>query len=163
MEKQGGPRATRRGWGILVVTAGLFAINGISWILFGPDAVVSNTAENMGLSLTEFEDAYPAAVDEITVNQYQVATYLIAIGAMGLLAALAGYRRREGWAWRITWVLVAIPVALVAAGLAAGVELGGFLVMMLLLALVALVGQLLARRDIGKHEGGPVSAPPTAT
>jgi hypothetical protein len=145
------------------VTASLFAVNGISWIFFGPDAVVADTAENIGVSVTEFEEAYPAAVDEITVNQYQVAAYLAAIGAMGFLAALAGYRLRYRWAWRITWVLIAVPVALVAGGLAAGFGLEGFLAMMLLLALIALVAQLLARRDIGKQEGDPVSAQPTAT
>lgn len=129
--------------------ASLIALNGISWIFFGPDAVVSDTAENIGVSVTEFEEAYPAAVDEITVNQYQVATYLMAIGAMGLLAALAGYRRRDRWAWHITWVLVALPVALVAGGLAAGFGVGGFLAVMLLLGLIALIGQLLAGKQSG--------------
>lgn len=155
--------ATRWGWGILLVTASLFAANGIGWILFGPDAVVADTAENIGVSVTELEEAYPAAVDEITVNQYQVATYLMAVGVMGFMAALAGYRLGYRWAWRITWVLVAIPVALVISGLAAGFGVGGLLAVMLLLALIALVGQLLARRDIGDQEGGPVSAQPTAT
>jgi hypothetical protein len=129
-----------------MVISSLIALNGIGWIFFGPDAVVSDTAENLGISVTEFEEAYPAAVDEITVNQYQTATYLMAIGAMGLLAALAGYRRRERWAWRITWILVAAPVALVAGALAAGYSgIGGFSGIMLLLALIALTGQLLAR------------------
>lgn len=137
------------GWAILLVIASLIALNGISWIFFGPDAVVSDTAENIGVSVTEFEEAYPAAVDEITVNQYQVATYLMAIGAMGLLAALAGYRRRDRWAWHITWVLVALPVALVAGGLAAGFGVGGFLAVMLLLGLIALIGQLLAGKQSG--------------
>ena len=150
MGEQNRSRAASWGWGILLVTTTLFALNGISWIFFGPDAVVANTAENIGVSVTEFEGAYPAAVDEITVNQYQVATYLVAIGAMGFLAALAGYRLRYRWAWRITWVLVAIPGALVVSGLAAGLGVAGFLAMMLLLAIIALVGQLLARRDIGK-------------
>lgn len=137
------------GWAILLVIASLIALNGISWIFFGPDAVVSDTAENIGVSVTEFEEAYPAAVDEITVNQYQVATYLMAIGAMGLLAALAGYRRRDRWAWHITWVLVALPVALVSGGLAAGFGVGGFLAVMLLLGLIALIGQLLAGKQSG--------------
>lgn len=144
-------RSMSASWGraILLVIASLIALNGISWIFFGPDAVVSDTAENIGVSVTEFEEAYPAAVDEITVNQYQVATYLMAIGAMGLLAALAGYRRRDRWAWHITWVLVALPVALVAGGLAAGFGVGGFLAVMLLLGLIALIGQLLAGKQSG--------------
>jgi hypothetical protein len=149
MAEEGRSRAAGWGWGILLVIASLIALNGISWIFFGPDAVVSSTAENIGVSVTEFEEAYPAAIDAITVNQYQVATYLVAIGAMGLLAALAGYRLRYRWAWHITWVLVATPAALVAGGLAAGYGVGGFLAMMLLLALLALAGQLLAGRQPG--------------
>lgn len=145
------------------MTASLFVVNGVSWIFFGPDAVVADTAENIGVSVTEFEEAYPPAVDEITVNQYQVATYLAAIGAMGFLAALAGFRHGDRRAWRITWVLVAIPVALVAGGLAAGYGVSGFLAMMMLLALIAFVAQLLAGSDLGKQEGGSVSAQPTAT
>ena len=140
------PKSVIWGWGILLVTASLFAVNGVSWIFFGPDAVVADTAENIGVSVTEFERSYPAAVDGITVNQYQVATYLIAIGTMGFLAALAGYRLGYRWAWRITWVLVAVPAALAVAGLAAGFGVGGFLAMMLLLAMVALAGQILAGR-----------------
>lgn len=140
-------RVANWGWGILLVIASLLVLNGVSWILVGPDTVVSNTAENISMSVGDFRQAHPAAVDEITVNQYQVAIYLIAIGAMGLSAALAGYRRRERWAWRTTWVLAATPAALVAGGLAAGYEVGGFLAMMLLLALIALTGQLLAGKE----------------
>lgn len=141
-------RAATWGWGILLVIAGLFVLNGVSWIFAGPSAVVSNVAENIGMSVGDFRQAHPAAVDEITVNQYQVAIYLIAVGAMGLSAALAGYHRRERWAWRTTWVLVAMPAALVAGGLAAGYQVGGFLAMMLVLALVAITGQLIAGREL---------------
>ena len=141
-------RAAGWGWRILLVTASLFALNGFSWIFFGPDAVVEDTAENIGVSVTEFEESYPAGVDDITVNQYQTATYLMAIGAMGFLAALSGLRTRSRWAWRATWVLVAVPLALVVSGLAAGFGLGGFLAMMVPVFLFALVGQLLARKGL---------------
>lgn len=141
-------RAASWGWGILLVIASLLVLNGIGWIFAGPDAVVSNMADNISMSVGDFRQAHPAAVDEITVNQYQVAIYLIAIGAMGLSAAVAGYRRRERWAWSTTWVLVGMPAALVASGLAAGYGVGGFLAMMLLLALIALTGQLLAGKGL---------------
>lgn len=140
-------RVANWGWGILLVIASLFALNGVSWIFVGPDTVLSNMAEDISMSVDDFRQTHPAAVDEITVNQYQVAIYLVAIGAMGLSAALAGYRRRERWAWRTTWILVAMPAALVVGGLAAGYEVRGFLAMMLLLALIALTGQLLAGKD----------------
>jgi hypothetical protein len=151
MGKEHIPKAARWGWGILLLTASLFAVNGVSWIFFGPDAVVADTAEYIGVSVTEFEESYPAAVDGITVNQYQVATYLIAIGTMGFLAALAGYRLGYRWAWRITWVLVVVPAALAVAGLAAGFGFGGFLAMMLLLAIVALTGQILGGKRSQKE------------
>ena len=163
MSQQRGPRSATWGWRILLVTASLIALNGVSWIFFGPDAVVADTAENIGVPVTEFEESYPAAVDEITVVQYQVATYLIAIGAMGFLAALAGYRLRNRWAWHITWVLVAIPVALVAGGLVAGFGMGGFLAVMLPLALIALIGQLLSGTDLGKQGGGSLAARSTTS
>ena len=137
-------RATGWGWGVLVVIAGLFLLNGVSWIFVGPEAAASDMAENIGLSITDFEETHPAAIEEITVNQYQTATYLMAIGAMGLVAALAGLRKRSRWGWKITWVLVAVPVALVVGGLAAGFDLSGFVAMMFLLATIALTGQLLA-------------------
>ena len=163
MGEQNNSRAARLGWVILLVTASLFTVNGIGWVFFGPDAVVADIAESIGVSITEFEESYPAAVDDIAVVQYQVAIYLVGIGAMGFMAARAGYRLRHRWAWRITWVLVAVPVALVVGGLAAGIELGGFLALMLLLALTALVGQLLARRYVGKQEGATGSDQPSAT
>lgn len=139
-------RVASWGWGVLLVVASLVTLNGIGWIFVGPDAGMSDMAENIGVSLTEFADAYPDAVDEITINAYQVAIYLMAVGAMGLLAALAGYREGRRWAWHTTWVLVAMPTALATSGLAAGFGVGGFLLAMVLLALIALVGQLLAGR-----------------
>jgi hypothetical protein len=133
------------GWLILVVVAGLIALNGIAWLFVGPDAVVSDMSENIGVSVADFESMYPAAVEDITANQRQVAVWMMAIGAMGILAALAGHRERARWPWRITWVLVATPTGIAATGLGVA-EAGGFVYSMLLLALVALTGQLLAGR-----------------
>ncbi|MDX1449487.1 MAG: hypothetical protein R3246_10555 [Acidimicrobiia bacterium] len=163
MSKEHGSRAARWGWGIILATASLMAVNGVGWIFFGPDAVVSDTAGNIGISVAEFGERYPGLVDEITVNQYQVAIYLMALGATGFMAASAGYRMRYRWAWRITWVLVAIPVALVVSGLAAGFGVGGFLAVMLPLALIALVGQLLAGSDLVEQGGGSVSSRTTTS
>jgi len=142
------------GWAMLLVVATLMGLNGVAWFFAGPDAVVSDIAESMGISVVALETSYPAVASDIAVNQYQVAIYLMAIGALGFSAALAGLRGSGRWAWRSTWVLVGLPVALAATGLAAGPEVsargvGGFLAMMLLLAVVALTGQLLA----GKRNG----------
>ena len=77
----------------------------------GPDAVVSDMAESMGISAGALETSHPAVASDIPVNQHQVAIFLVAIGAIGLTAALAGLRGSERWVWRSTWVLAAIPVA----------------------------------------------------
>lgn len=135
------------GWLVLVVVAGLIALNGIAWLFAGPDAVVSDISENIRVSVADFETMYPAAVEDITANQRQVAIYLMAVGVMGILATLAGHRQRARWPWRITWLLVATPAAIAATGLAVA-EAGGFVFMMNLLALVALTGQLLAGRRL---------------
>lgn len=150
-------RSVGSGWAMLLVVATLMGLNGVAWFFVGPDAMVSDMAESMDISVVALETSYPAVASDIAVNQYQMAIYLMAIGAMGFTAALAGFRGSERWAWRSTWVLVGIPVAIAATGwTVAGPGVGVFMAMMLLLALVALTGQLLA----GKRNR-QASVPPT--
>lgn len=137
-------RSRTWGWRVLMLVAALIALNGFAWFFVGPDFMVTDVANGIGTEVAEFEDTFPALVEDIVANQRQVAIYLVAIGSMGFLAALAGNRERGRWPWRITWVLVAIPAALAATGLGA---VGGFVFAMILLALVALVGQLSAGRS----------------
>lgn len=133
------------GWRLLMLVAALIGLNGAAWFFVGPESIVSDFADGIGTSVAEFEEAYPAIVEDILANQRQVATYLAAVGSMGFLAALAGNREGRRWPWRITWVLVAVPAALAATGLGA---VGGFVFAMILLTVVALVGQILAGRTI---------------
>lgn len=133
------------GWRVLLLVAALIALNGFTWLFVGPDAMVSDMADGIGTGVADFEDAYPAIVEDVVANQRQVAIYLVAIGSMGFLAALAGNRERRRWPWRITWILAAVPAALAATGLGA---VSGFVIAMILLALLALVGQILAGRSI---------------
>lgn len=136
-------KIARWGWTVLLVASALFGLNGLGWIFFGPDASVANMADNMGLSVSDLDDMYPAAVDAIAQEARRVAVYLAAIGAMGLVAAFAGLRRGARWAWYATWVFIFTMLALVLVGLVGG--LGAFGVGMLVLAVIALIGQLLAR------------------
>jgi predicted MFS family arabinose efflux permease len=133
------------GWRVLLLVAALIALNGFAWLFVGPDSMVSDVAEGIGTEVADFEDNYPLVVEDIVANQRQVAIYLVAIGSMGSLAAFAGSRERQRWPWRITWVLVAVPAALAITGLGA---VSGFVIALTLLALFALVGQLLAARSI---------------
>src|SRR5690606_7498994 len=97
-------------------------------------------------SVEDFETTYPAAATHLVTNTRWVAAYLVAIGATGVLAALVGSRRGERWAWYVTWVSVATVFAVVAIALPEGV--GAFSAMMSSLGVVALIGQLLARRGL---------------
>jgi hypothetical protein len=138
-------KTARWGLGILLVVSALFGLNGVGWIFFGPNASLSNMADNMGVSVTDLESAYPMAANAIGQEARRVAVYLAAIGAMGFIAALAGLGRQARWSWHITWVLIATLVALFLIGLAGG--LGPFGATSLGLAVLALIGQLLARTE----------------
>jgi hypothetical protein len=136
-------RRTKWGWGILLVVAALFALNGVFWLFFGPDASVSNMAENTGQTDALLESTYPDAVEAIMQEARRVAIYLASIGTMGLVAALSGFRGQARFARCLIWVLIATMVALFLVGLVGG--LGPFGAGMLILAVTAVVGQLLAK------------------
>jgi hypothetical protein len=135
-------RKTRWGWGILLVVAALFALNGVGWLFYGPAVSVSNMAENIGVTDAVLENTYPEASEAIMQEARRVAVYLTSIGTLGFVAAWSGFRGRGKWAWRVTWVVIATMVALFLVGLVGG--LGPFGAGMLILAVVALIGQLLA-------------------
>lgn len=136
-------RTARWGWRVLLVVATLFGLNGVGWIFFGPDASLSNMADNMGVSVGGLEDSYPLVADAVRQEARRVAVYLAAIGAMAMVAALAGLRRAR-WAGQVTWVFIATTVGLFLVGLSGG--LGVFGATNLFLAAVALTGQMMTRR-----------------
>jgi hypothetical protein len=108
--------AARWGWGILVAVCGLLMVNGVALYLFIVDTQIEQT---IGVLLTAF-------------------------GALGLMAAIEGYRHGTRWAGSTTWVLVVSLVAIGAHTLRADrldVPATYFV-----LAALALVGQVLARR-----------------
>jgi hypothetical protein len=106
------------GWGILLVISALLALDGLIWYFVGPSIIHARL----------------------------VAVLLIGFGVLALLVALEGYRNGSPWAWYSSWILV---MALLAVG---GIEVGeneylfGFL--MLGFAVLAFIGQLLARKDL---------------
>jgi hypothetical protein len=66
----------------------------------------------------------------------------MAFGSLALLIALEGFRNGSRWTWYALWVMIA---ALVAVGI---LYVGGFGAGLLVLAVVALVGILLARKGV---------------
>lgn len=123
-------RLAKLGWGILLVTSALLALNGVLWFFFGPQQV--------GGSLEEFGPVNPAIARQMATNARQVAIWYLAFGLLALLVTLEGLRRRSRRAWYATWILVPLLAAI-------GVLYrDGFGVILLGLAAIALVGQLLA-------------------
>lgn len=58
------------------MASAVFGLNGVSWFFFGPDRSVANMAENIQMSVAEFESAYPVATLEVAMNTRRVAVYL---------------------------------------------------------------------------------------
>lgn len=147
VETQMKPRSSvaRWGWVLLMLVSALYALNGIGWFFAGPDAVITDLAERIGMTAAEFDSTYPEAAFGEAREARWVAIYLTSIGLMSLLAAVDGFRRGTRWSWYITWVLVATIAAALANGLANG-ELGFFGMALLTLLVLALAGQLMAAR-----------------
>lgn len=140
-------RVAKIGWALLMLVSGLYILNGISWFFAGPDAVVDDLAEALGTTADALEGSFPEAVTGEGREARWDAIYLTSIGAMSFIAALNGYRRGARWAWYITWVLVFTIAAVAANGLIdIEGEIGFFVILVLVLLVLAIVGQLMAGR-----------------
>jgi hypothetical protein len=137
-------RTQKWGWGILFVVSALLALNGVVWFFMGGS--LSTFEQDTGVPLSEFRQAYPTVADGIARQARQVAIWYGAFGLLALAVALEGFRHSSRWAWNATWVLVGAPAA-AGVNVLAGGELGLGLGM-LGVAAVALVGQLLAGREL---------------
>jgi hypothetical protein len=140
------PRLAKLGWGILLVVSALLVLNGLGWFFAGPNSSLSSMAENTGVTVIEFEQAYPSAATSITANARLVALWFMAFGLLALIVALEGFRRGTRWAWNATWVLVA---TITAVGL--GELPGVFGIALLGVAAMTLLGQLLARTGLSSR------------
>ncbi len=141
------PRMAKIGWILLMVVSGLYVLNGVAWFFVGPDAVAEDLAEVLGTTADALEDSFPEAVTGEGMEARWDAIYLTSIGAMSLIAARHGYRTGTQWAWYVTWVLVFTIAAVGANGLIGTEgEIGGFVILVLVLLVLAVVGQLLAGR-----------------
>lgn len=144
-------RSAKWGWGILIVVSALLLLNGVGWFFFGPSSSASNQAQELGMTTSEYRESYPTAAKLVEGNARQVAIWYMAYGLMALIVALEGYRHGSRWAWYAMWTLVAVCAAV------ALLELGGiFGYIMLVLAVISLVGQLLARRNLSLQTSSAV-------
>lgn len=144
-------RSTRWGWGVLIVVGVLLLLNGVGWFFAGPNSSSSNQAQELGITTSEYKENYPTAAGLVEGNARQVALWYMAYGLMALIIALEGFRHGSRWAWYAMWTLVAVCAAV------AFLELGGvFGYIMLGLAVISLVGQLLARRGLTLQTGSAI-------
>lgn len=140
------PKVARLGWGVLLAVTALLILNGLAWLVVGPDIEVDEMAGALGMPASEFEQAHPAAVDFVARQTRQVAVWYIAFGLLALFVILAGFRRGAHWAWKAGWVLVAAPLAVGLVQLVGGGA--SFAYAMLALAGITFIAQLLVRADL---------------
>ena len=145
MSNQVQPRAAKWGWGILIAVSAFMVLEGVGLYLMSASPAIFE--QDTGVPKAEVSRAYPTVADQYVRAEQNIAILLTFLGLLVLVVALEGFRHGSRWVWNSTWVLVAWLVvgafqALVVSGRLA---FGGFY---LAFAVIALVGQLLARRGL---------------
>ncbi|MBI2873359.1 MAG: hypothetical protein HYY00_09265 [Chloroflexi bacterium] len=140
-------RTQKWGWGILIAVSALLVLGGVGMYFLGDSPATFE--QDTGVPMAEVRQAYPTVADQVVREGQNIQILVAAFGVLTLLVALEGFRHGSRWAWNATWVLVGWLVvgglqALVVGG---RLDIGGFF---LAFAAVALVGQLLARRVLGR-------------
>lgn len=139
--QQNQSRASRWGWGLLLVISAFLVLNGAGWFFVGPS--LATFEQDTGIALDAFRAAYPAAAELQALQARNTAILLMGLGLLALAAVLAGRRGEAEWARRSGWAFVATLLGVGLSELAAGAVFG---LVYLGLGLIALVGQVLARR-----------------
>jgi hypothetical protein len=116
------PRTAKWGWGILVALAALLTLNGLALYFFIADSHLMQTTSVMEIGL----------------------------GLMTAVVAWEGLRSGTRWAWNALWVLVVL-LAVLGVHILLGGE-SGVGVWYLSLAVVALLGQLLAGKGLSAEQ-----------
>lgn len=151
-QKNSQGRSAKWGWGILLGMSALLILAGIGWTSGLPQMALENIAEYTNLEPGVFMQGEPSAFAVIAVIARGYGAGYAALGLMALLVALEGYRHGTRWAWTVMWVLAATFAALAGIFLLAGetyvLSLG-----ILSLAVITLVGLLLARKDLSSQAG----------
>jgi hypothetical protein len=139
-------KTRKLGWGILMGVSALLVLAGSSWYFSLPQMLLENVVEYGNLARGDLMQGDPSAFDVITLIARGYGVGYTALGLLGLLVALEGYRNGTRWAWIAMWVMVLAYVAIAGIFLLPGDYAPGL--GSIALAVVALVGMLLARRDL---------------
>lgn len=145
-------RAARGGWGILIAVSCLLIFAGIGWFGSLPRMALENIAEYASLDSGVFMQGEPSSFVVITLIARGYGAGYAALGLLALLVSLEGYRNGTRWAWTALWVLVAAYAAMAVIFLLAG-ETYALSFGILGIALIALVGLLLTRKDLSLQAG----------
>ena len=146
-QENGRSRTVRVGWSLLMGVSALLMLAGLGWYFSLPQMLLDNIVEYGNVESRALMQGEPSAFDIITLIARGYGAGYAALGLLGLLVALEGYRKGTRWAWRAMWVLVFAYIAISAIFILPGdyaPGLGTFI-----LAVIALVGMLLARRGVG--------------
>lgn len=138
-------RSAKWGWGILLALSLLLVLNGVA--LYFISASPSTFEQDTGVSYEEVQEIFPTVADQVIREGQLLSVLLSVIGLMAAAASWAGFRRGSRWAWGITGILLAMLAffALRFLALDSRPDIGG---VYLVLALIALVGQVLSGRGL---------------
>lgn len=134
-------RRERWGWWTLVVVGALITLNGLAlaFIVTSPSTFESDT----GADREAVAQEYPGVVEELDARGVTLAILLAGFGLLMLVVALGGLKEGPAWAWRASWVPLALfLVVAVRAFVGGNPEIGGFY---LFWSVSTLVGLVLAR------------------
>lgn len=146
--ENGRSRTAKLGWGILLGLSALLVFAGINWYVSLSQMTLENISDRTSLEPDGFMTGDPSAFDVITLVGRGYGTGYTALGLFAALVALEGYRKHSRWAWKAMWVLAVLFIVIainftLAAGELYAPSFGG-----LVLAALALIGLLLARRGL---------------
>ena len=145
-QENGQSRTARVGWGLVMGVSALLMLAGLSWYFSLPQMLLENIVEYGNVESGNLMQGNPSAFDVIALIARGYGAGYAALGLLGLLVALEGYRNGTRWAWIATWVLVFAYIALAGIFMLPGDYAPGL--GSLALAVVALAGMLLARRGL---------------
>ena len=144
LEAKSQSRAARWGWGILIGVSALLMLAGLGWYFSLPEMLLENIVEYGNVESRNLIQGEPSAFDVITLIARGYGAGYAALGLLGLLVGVEGYRNGTRWAWIAMWVLVSAYIALAGIFMLSGDSAPGL--GSLVLAVFALAGMLLARR-----------------
>lgn len=125
----------------------LLILAGVGWFFSLPEMMLDNIVEYTSVESDVFVQGNPSASDVITMIARGYGAGYAGLGLLALLVALEGFRRGTRWAWMAMWVLVAAYAAMAGIFLLAG-ETFVLSAGILAIAILSLVGLLLARNDL---------------